>query len=288
MDGGERIVKSLMFLCAALAILMLSSIAIFVFWEGIFGFQPLDPLGTVFYVGRELYGLLPLLVSSLLIVGASLFFAVILALPATIFITEVAPSEVREILKSLIELLSAIPSVIYGFIGLVFLAPIIADLLSIPSGTIILTASLLLAIMVFPTIVSLSSEALLSIPEKYREASYALGASEWETIRHVVLPASKNGIFASIILAFGRAIGETIAVLLVAGTNGILPSFPWYNQPGYPITAAIARTMGAVPMGGKTYQVLFSLGVVLFIITFITNTLSDHIRRSFSKRFKER
>lgn len=288
MGQSERIVKSLLFICATLAILMLSSIAIFVTWEGIFGLRYLDPLGTIFYVGRGVYGLLPLLFSSILIVGASLFFAVILGLPIAIFISEAVSSELREILKSLVELLSAIPSVIYGFIGLVFLAPRIADFLSIPSGAVLFTASIVLAIMILPTIVSFSSEALLSIPEGYREASYALGASEWETIKNVVLPASKQGIFASIILAFGRAIGETIVVLFLAGTNGTLPPFPWYNHPGFPLTAAIARTMGSVPLGGRTYNVLFSLAVVLFIITFITNTIADHILNKFSKRFEGR
>lgn len=284
----ETIVKSLLFFCAVLAILMLGLIAVFVTIEGIRGFSYLEVLGTVFYVGNERYGLLPLLFSSILIVVGALFLAITLGIPAAIFVSEAIPTHVREVLKSIIELLSAIPSIIYGFLGLVFLAPFIADLLTIPSGTIIITASLVLGIMVLPTIVSFSSEALLSIPDEYREAAYALGSSEWETIRYVVVPAAKRGIFASIILAFGRAIGETIAVLLVAGTKGIIPPFPWYTHKGFPLTAAIARSMGVVPMGGKTYQILFSLGIILFIITFITNSIADHILSSFTKRYEKR
>ncbi|NIQ05510.1 MAG: phosphate ABC transporter permease subunit PstC [Candidatus Korarchaeota archaeon] len=287
MTNGEKVIRGIFFLCAAFATVMLFLIAVFVFLEGFKGFTHLTFLGRVFFPSNSEYGVLPLLVSSFLIVGGALILSLVLALPTAIFIAEVVPFEVRETLKSIVELLAAIPSVIYGFIGLVFFAPLVADLLHLTAGTVVFTASLILGIMILPTMVSLSTEALLAIPDKYREASLALGASEWQTVSKIILPAAKNGIFASIILAFGRAIGETIAVLLTSGVVGSLPSFPFFNQPAFPLTAAIARFMGETVIGGELYHVLFGLATILFVITFVINTIADHMFTTFSKKYKE-
>ncbi|MCR8433842.1 MAG: phosphate ABC transporter permease subunit PstC [Crenarchaeota archaeon] len=283
----EEPIILILFLCASSSIIFISLMFGFLTMEGA---QAFFTFGINFLIGRtwetnaNLYGALPLIYGSLMVVSGALVIAVPLGVAAAIFIVEVLPFTFRDLVKSLIELLASIPSIIYGFIGLVFLAPQIASFFRIPSGTVALTASILLAMMSIPTIIGVSGEIISSVPKEYREAALALGATKLQTIKTVVIPVSKSGILASIMLGFGRAIGETVAVLMVAGNIAIIPEPPWnFLSPVYPITAVIAMQMGEAAVGSLEYSALFGLGLILFTITFIVNTLADVIVRRESK-----
>lgn len=283
----EEPIVLILLLCASSSILFISLMFVFLIREGA---QALFTFGIDFLIGRiwetnaHLYGALPLIYGSLMVVSGALVIAVPLGVAAAIFVVEVLPFTFRDIVKSLIELLASIPSIIYGFIGLVFLAPQIASFFAIPTGTVALTASILLAIMSIPTIIGVSGEIISAVPKEYREAALALGATKLQTIKTVVIPVSKSGILASIMLGFGRAIGETVAVLMVAGNIAIIPEPPWnFLAPVYPITAVIAMQMGEAAVGSLEYSALFGLGLILFTITFIVNTLADVVVRRESK-----
>ena len=232
----------------------------------------------------ESYGVFPLFYGSIMIVFGSLSISIPLGVLAAIFLAEYISRWIEDLVKPIIELLAAIPSVIYGFFGFMFLAPRIAEFFDLSTGKTALTASIILSIMVLPTIVSISSEVISSVPMEFRKASIALGATRWQTIREVILPTAKPGIVASILLAFGRAIGETIAVLMVCGCVSDIPNPFWnYLEPVHTLTAAIALDMGEVPMGSLHYHALFGLGMILFIITFVTNTFADLIMKKAPK-----
>jgi phosphate transport system permease protein len=233
-------------------------------------------VGQVWDTNANLYGAFPLIYSSIMVSMGALAIAIPLGLGTSIFITEVVPFSIRDLIKSIIELLASIPSVIYGFIGIIFLIPAIASVFGISSGYTALAASLLLAIMAVPTIVGVSGETLAAVPKDYKEASLALGATKLQTLRHVVLPIAKSGILASVMLGFGRAVGETVAVLMVAGNRAQIPTPPWnFLDPVYPITSVIAMQMGEASMYSAEYSALFGLGLILFIFTFIVNTIAD-------------
>ncbi|MEO0083787.1 MAG: phosphate ABC transporter permease subunit PstC, partial [candidate division WOR-3 bacterium] len=193
------------------------------------------------------FGILALIVGSIVVTIGSLIVAIPLGLGSAIFLSELAGFKTREILKPFIELLAGIPSVIYGLFGMAFLAPFVMRLFNIATGLNAFTASIILGIMIVPIIASISEDAITSVPKELREASYALGANKWETIYRVVLPAAKSGIIASIILGFGRAIGETMLVLMVAGGAAIIPKSIF--SPVRPMTSAIAAEMGETTVG---------------------------------------
>lgn len=226
----------------------------------------------------NLFGGFPLLYGSIMVTFGALAISIPLGVCTAITIAEVLPFSLRDIVKSIIELLASIPSVIYGFIGLISVVPAIASLFGLGSGQCALTASLILAIMTVPTIVSVSGEIIAAVPKDYKEAALALGATKWQTIKNVVLPLSKSGLLASVMLGFGRAIGETIAVSMVAGNQAHIPSPPYnYLDAAYTISAFVAIHTGEAPVGSLEYGALFGLGLILLIITFIVNTLADII-----------
>lgn len=272
-----------LFLCASFSVVILLLMVLFVAKEGSLAFTRLGVqliLGQTWEPNSDLYGGFPLMYGSLMVVSGALVISVTLGLCTSIFIAEVLPFQLRDPIKSVIELLASIPSVIYGFIGVVFLAPLIASFFGLHSGATALTASLILAIMALPTIVGVSGETISAVPREYKEAALALGASKWQTVRNVVLPLSKSGMLASVMLGFGRAIGETVAVLMVAGNVAMVPTPPWnYLAPVYPVTAVIAMQMGEAAVGSLEYSALFGLGLILFIIAFVVNTLADVIVR---------
>ncbi|MEM3465270.1 MAG: phosphate ABC transporter permease subunit PstC [Thermoproteota archaeon] len=283
----EEPIVLILLLCASSSILFILLMFVFLIGEGaqaLFTFGIDFLIGGIWETNANLYGALPLTYGSLMVVSGALVIAVPLGVAAAIFIVEVLPFTFRDIVKSLIELLASIPSIIYGFIGLVFLAPQIASFFGIPTGTVALTASILLALMSIPTIIGVSGEIISAVPKEYREAALALGATKLQTIKTVVIPVSKSGILASIMLGFGRAIGETVAVLMVAGNIAVIPEPPWnFLSPVYPITAVIAMQMGEAAVGSLEYSALFGLGLILFTITFIVNTLADMMVRRESK-----
>lgn len=227
------------------------------------------------------FGIFPLIIGSLLVTALSLIIAIPLGVGSAIYISEIARPGEKEILKPFIELLAGIPSVIYGLFGMAFLAPFIRKIFNIPTGLNALSASIILGIMVVPIISSLSEDALNSVSKTLREASYGLGANKWETVIRVVLPASRSGIFASIILGFGRSIGETMVVLMVAGNSAIIPRS--VLQPVRPMTSAIAAEMGETVIGSLHFKALFGIAVILFIITFFSNIITEWVRGSIKR-----
>jgi phosphate transport system permease protein len=269
----------ILFLCAAFSIIILLLMTFFVAREGALAFSRFG--GDLFFgmnwdLQSNLFGGLPLLYGSLMVTFGALVIAIPIGVCTAIFVSEVLPFHLRDPIKSIIELLASIPSVIYGFIGLLVVVPFIASTFGLVSGQVALTASLMLSLMTIPTIVSVSGEIISAVPKEYKEAALGLGATKWETIKNVVLPISKSGILASIMLGFGRAIGETIAVSMVAGNQAHIPSPPWnFLEAVYTIPAFIATHMGEAPVGSLEYSALFGLALILFIITFAVNTLAD-------------
>lgn len=224
-----------------------------------------------------LFGLLPLILGTLLISFLAILIALPLGLGVAIYLSELADENIRKFLKPTIELLAGIPSVVYGFFGLVVLVPIIQKAFNIPIGETALTGSILLAIMALPTIISVAEDAMRNTPRNMREASLALGATQWQTIYKVVIPYASPGISAAIILGIGRAIGETMAVLMVTGNAALIPTSIF--EPVRTIPATIAAELGESPEGGVHYQALFMLGCILFIITMIISIITESIAK---------
>lgn len=225
------------------------------------------------------YGLLPLLVGSFWVTFIALLISIPMGIITAIYISEYANKKNRNFLKIIIEVMSALPSVVLGFIGLYVLAEPIKNIFNLNTGLNALTGGIMLSFMAIPTIVTLADDALKSLDNSYREASLALGANKLETIVKILLPAAFPGIFAGIMLGFGRIIGETMAVLMITGNAPILATSPLSSV--RTLTATIASEMGEVVQGSTHYHSLFAIGLVLFIISFITNTLADkYIRKS--------
>lgn len=211
-------------------------------------------------------------------------FALPFGLSVSIYMSEVANPKVRNWLKPIIELLSGIPSVVYGFFGLIVIVPLIQKFFDLPVGESGLAGSIILAIMALPTIITVTEDAMRNCPRSMREASLALGASQWQTIYKVVIPYSISGITSGVVLGIGRAIGETMAVLMVTGNAAVIPTT--ILEPLRTIPATIAAELGEAPAGGPHYEVLFLLGVVLFFITLIINFSVEYISSKGIKRSK--
>ncbi|HRT59887.1 MAG TPA: phosphate ABC transporter permease subunit PstC [Candidatus Syntrophosphaera sp.] len=219
------------------------------------------------------FGALALIVGSLVVTLGSLIIAIPLGLGAAIFLSEMAGPRLREITKPVIELLAGIPSVVYGLFGMAFLAPLVREWFDLDTGLNVFTASLILGVMIVPVICSMGEDALSSVPKNLREASLALGATRAETIFKAVIPAAKNGLAGSVLMGFGRAIGETMVVLMVAGGAARIPSSIF--DPVRPLTSTIAAEMGETVMGDLHYQSLFALAIILFLITFVSNLITE-------------
>ncbi len=221
----------------------------------------------------EAFGIIPLLIGSLYVT----FFASLLCIPlgvgTAMFIAEVAPPSLKTILKALIEILASIPSVVLGFIGIVAIGPFIKKIFHLPTGMCGLTGSILLAFMALPTIISISEDALRGIPKTYKEAAFGLGATRWQTLWRVILPAASSGIIAAVMLGIGRVVGETMVVMMVTGNAPLIPQA--IIDPLRTLTATIASEMGEAIKGSVHYHALFSVGLILFIITFIINFTAD-------------
>ena len=246
-----------------------------------------------FFFGKEWYptsqpaaqfGSLPLITGTLWVSLWAIIISLPLGLSVSIYMAEIANPKVRNMLKPVIELLAGIPSVVYGFFGLIVIVPAIQKLFNLPVGETALAGSIILAIMALPTIITISEDAIRTTPRSMKEASLALGASHWQTIYKVVIPYSSSGIAAAAILGIGRAIGETMAVLMVTGNAAIMPTT--LLEPVRTIPATIAAEMGEAPQGGVHFQALFALGALLFIMTLLINLLVDYItnKKKLSKR----
>jgi phosphate transport system permease protein len=219
------------------------------------------------------FGVLPLLLGSVYVTVGAILMCVPVGIAAAMFIAEVAPKPLKTLLKSVIEVLASIPSVVLGFIGIVWLGPFLRNALHLPTGMCGLTGSLLLAFMAFPTIISISEDALVSVPRAYREAAFGLGATRWQTLWRVILPAASPGIIAAVMLGIGRVIGETMVAMMVTGNSPVMPKS--ILLPLRTLTATIAGEMGETVAGSEHYLALFAVGLVLFVITFLINLVAD-------------
>lgn len=220
-----------------------------------------------------LFGIVPLVMGTLWVSLAAILFALPLGMAVAIYMAELANDKVRKVLKPVIELLAGIPSVVYGFFGLVVIVPLIQQLFGLPVGETALAGSVILAIMALPTIITVAEDSIRNVPRAVKEASLALGATQWQTIRRVVLPYSVSGIMAAVVLGIGRAIGETMAVLMVTGNSAIIPH--GLLEPVRTIPATIAAELGEAPNGGVHYEALFLLGCILFVITLIISITAE-------------
>jgi len=225
--------------------------------------------------GEATYGILAMIASTFLVTIGAMIIAVPLGIGAAAYLSEVAPDRVREILKPVIELLAAIPSVAVGFIGIVLVGPWIARTFGLNNGLNALNGSILLAIMSLPTIITVAEDAIRTVPQSYKEGSYALGANNWTTLMRVTLPSATSGIIAAIILGMGRAIGETMTVLMATGNATAMPGS--FFDPVRTMTATIAIELGEVPFGTTHYFALFAVGAVLFIISLGVNLIAENI-----------
>ena len=229
-------------------------------------------------------GILPLLMGTIWVSLGAILLSLPLGLAVAIYMAEIAKPRVRNIFKPIIELLAGIPSVIYGFFGLVVIVPLIQRLFNLPVGETALAGSIILAIMALPTIITIAEDSIRTTPRSMKEASLALGASRWQTIYRIVIPYSISGITAAAILGIGRAVGETMAVLMVTGNAASMPHS--FLEPVRTIPATIAAELGEAPQGGLHYQALFILGSILFIMTLIINLTVEYIssKRKLAKR----
>ena len=277
----ELIIENMIRLAGISAIVIIALIFLFLLREGAAAFLdvPLRQLfGSRWYPIEDSFGLWPLIVGSFLVTVGAVIIAVPLGLLTAVYLGEIAPPWQREILKPLIEVLAGIPSIVLGFLGWVALAPLIQRL-GAPTGLTAFTGSLILAYMALPTIISITEDALYAVPKAYRDGSLALGATQWQTIWRVVLPAARSGVVVAIMLGIGRAIGETMAVLMVTGNAANVPDLGTgaFFQPVRTMTATIASEMGEVASGSLHYSVLFGIGIVLFLITFAINSIASRL-----------
>jgi len=228
--------------------------------------------GVRWYPTFDLLGTLPLLLGSILVTVTAIAIALPLGLATAVFVREVAPSWAREILKPLIEVLAGIPSVVLGFLGMTLIAPIVRKTLGVPTGLTAFTGALLLAYMALPTIISVAEDALDAVPKSYRDAALAMGATRWQTIWRVAVPAARSGIVMAVMLGLGRAIGETMAVMMVTGNAARLPlTLDSLFRSVRTMTATVAAEMGEVAQGSPHYHALFGIGIILFVLTFAIN-----------------
>jgi phosphate transport system permease protein len=223
-----------------------------------------------------LFGVWPLILGTLIVTFGAILFALPLGLATAIFMAEVSSFRLRNILKPLVELLAGIPSVVYGFFGLVVIVPLIQEVFHLNVGETALAGSIVLGIMALPTIITISEDAIRTTPKSLKEASLALGATRWQTMVRVVIPYARSGITTAIILGIGRAIGETMAVLMVTGNAAIIPHS--FLEPVRTIPATIAAELGESPYGGLHFKALFALGIILFLFTLIINFSIDLVK----------
>jgi phosphate transport system permease protein len=279
----------LIHLCGFSAILFVFGIFFFVFREGaglLFGDLDLFKFlfTTTWYPTSQSnvrYGVLALIVGTGSVTILAMLIAVPFGLGAAIFVSEFCSKRVKETLKIVIELLAAIPSVVWGFIGISVMNPLIQEVFHVPVGLNVLNGALLLALMSVPIMVSIGEDALKAVPDSYREASLAMGATHWQTVYRVLLPAAKNGLLAAVLLGVGRAVGETMAVLMATGHAVNIPTSPF--DPVRTLTATIAAELGEASVGSAHYQVLFVIGILLFSITFIVNLAADVVVKGIKK-----
>ncbi len=286
-EGRDKFFKVVFKASGLLTIGLLAGIFFMLFYNSIAFFAEIKPID--FFTGSQWnpesndrkFGIAPLLVSTGLVTIGSMFFAIPIGILTAAYLSEMAPSRVKTILKPMIEMLAAIPSVAIGFLGIVLVGPGIAKLFGIQNGLNALNGSVLLAVMALPTIITISEDAINAVPQSHREASLALGANKWQTMFSVTVPAAMPGLIAAVMLGLGRALGETMTVLMATGNAAVLPG--GFLDAVRTITATIAIEMGEVPYQTTHYFALFAIAVVLFLITLVINLLGEYFANRLRK-----
>ncbi|MRR39598.1 phosphate ABC transporter permease subunit PstC [bacterium] len=288
LNWREYIITRLVRVSGYSAIVFVAAILFFLLREGLPALGEVnikDLLAVRWYPIENYYGILPLITGSLIITIGAMLIAFPFGIATAIFISEVAPRWVREILKPIVELLAGLPSVVLGFLGILVLSPYLRILLDLPTGLTALAGSILLGGIAVPTIVSIAEDALDSVPRSYREGAWALGATRWQTIWRVTLPAAKSGVLTAVMLGIGRAIGETMTVMMVTGNAPVLALSPGsIFSPVRTMTATIAAEMGEVASGSVHYHVLFFIGLILFLISLAVNIAASSVVFRSKKR----
>lgn len=296
LDGAEPLIRYVIYISGWSSIFFVAAIFIFIFEEA-WPILPHVNWGEFFFENRWLpnpaegneakYGAGGILYGTFAITIVSMVFALPFGLAAAVYISEFAKGKTKETLKVLIELLAAIPSIIWGFIGLVVMGPIIRNVFGVEVGVNLLNASLMVAFMAIPLIVSIGEDALRAVPDSYREAAIALGASRWEVVYRVLFPAAKNGLLAACMLGVGRAVGETMAVWMASGGTENIPDNPFNPALLFErvkaMTATIASEMPDTAHGDAHYQMLFVIGIVLLCISVVINVVADLVIKGVKK-----
>jgi phosphate transport system permease protein len=286
----DKIVQALVFVGGISAIVLVFGIFVFITKEGLgFLFGRFDvvefftsPRWRPTSEHNPTYGALALIVGTASVTGLAVAVAVPFSLGAAIYIAEFATGRVREALKVLVELLAAIPSVVWGFIGLSMMNPLIIKLFDVPIGLNVLNAGVILGLMAAPIMTTIAEDALKAVPDTYREAAEAMGATRWQVTYKVVLPAARNGLMAAVLLGVGRGFGETMAVLMASGHSINLPTSVFDSVRA--LTATIAAELGETAVGSDHYRALFTLGILLFAVTFVINLTADLVVRGVRKK----
>ena len=285
----DKVMQLLVFIGGISAIIFIIGIFVFITKEGmgfvLNRFDPVEFFTSEYWFPSDEddpeFGILALIAGTASVTGLAMLVAIPFALGAAIYIGEFATGKTREYLKVLVELLAAIPSVVWGFIGLSIMNPLIIDVFDVPVGLNILNAGVILGLMAAPIMASIAEDALKAVPDGYREAAEAMGATRWQVIFKVVLPAAKNGLLGAVLLGVGRGFGETMAVLMATGHSVNMPNSIFDSVRA--LTATIAAELGETAVGSDHYGVLFTIGIFLFLITFIINLSADLIVRGVRK-----
>lgn len=276
----EKPIEVLLLVCALVTVLLVGIITIMIFMEGLPIFQSHGVLSFIFgdkwvpTASPPLYGIWPMIVTSFIVTVLALVIALPIGLACSVFLAEIAPDRPSRVLRRSIDILAGIPSVVYGFFGITMIVPILRDIFGV-NGQSILAGGIILAIMILPTIISISEVGIRAVPKAYKTGSLAMGATHWQTIYKVILPAAKNTVITSVVLAIGRALGETMAVILVMGNTPAMPTS--LLDPARTLTVNIVMDMSYVTPGTEHYAALFGTGIVLFVfimaLNFIVNRL---------------
>ena len=281
----EKLYKLIFTVLAFSSLIFLVGIIVVLFAQGIPFFKEVNffkfILGKAWYptYSTPEYGVLPIIMASAWVTAGALVVCVPLGIGSALFIHELAGPRQKAVLKPLVEILAAIPSIVFGFFGILVIAPAVQKVFNLPTGLCALTASIVLGIMAIPAISSVADDALSFVPRSFREASFALGANRWQTLTKIIIPAAGSGISTSIILGMSRIVGETMTVLMVAGGAAVMPHS--FLNPVRPMTSTIAAEMGEAVVGSTHYNALFAIGLILFVVTLILNVIAEMIARKY-------
>ena len=285
MKISEKIYKNTFMVVAFSSLVFLTGIVLVLFIEGLPAFSVTGVLSFIF--GKSWYptstppefGIMPLISASFVVSVGAMLFAIPIGIGSALYIHEIAGEKQKMFLKPIIELLGAIPSIIFGFFGMVIVAPLVQKLFNLSTGQCAFTGALILGVMAIPVVCSIAEDALSVVPRSFREASFALGANRWQTLWKVIIPAAGSGISTAIVLGISRVMGETMTVLLVTGGAAQIPNSIF--SPVRPMTSTIAAEMGEAAVGGTHFHALFAIGLVLFVITLILNMIAEYISRKY-------